>query len=284
VISGGGDRADRRGNASAVLLPAAGFALIFVVRGAVHAARSSSRVQARAGAARLAGAAIVDGDGDRVGAVAAHNYQYPKQDFEGAPRYVESHRQADEAVVTAGAAMFPYSSYYQTTWTPIDESARSNRCSRTRDARGWCIPFPSTWMRSSTRFFAISAATVRSFPAPSAAATSSSARHRAEPPVSRDASKPGEEARFGVVGDRARVLSAACWSGSSRCFPTVSVAGGMNALARIYRERETLLRIDPPNCCSRRGIRARRDPLQQGRGRAGLTLLSSVFDGATKCG
>jgi mannosyltransferase len=52
-----------------------------------------------------------------------HNYQYPKQDFEGALRYVESHRQPEEAVVTAGAAMFPYSSYYQTTWTPIEESA-----------------------------------------------------------------------------------------------------------------------------------------------------------------
>ena len=101
--------------------PLLGFALIFVVRGALHAAQLATG-PARAGAARLAGASIVTVMAVVSALSLRYNYQYPKQDFEGALHYVESHRQADEAVVTAGAAMFPYSSYYQTTWTPIDES------------------------------------------------------------------------------------------------------------------------------------------------------------------
>jgi len=71
----------------------------------------------------MVGAAIVSAMAIVSALSLRHNYQYPKQDFEGALRYVESHRQASEAVVTAGAAMFPYSSYYHTTWTPIEESA-----------------------------------------------------------------------------------------------------------------------------------------------------------------
>jgi mannosyltransferase len=102
--------------------PLLGFALMFVVRGALQATQLATG-PARAGAARLAGAAIVFAIAIVSALSLRHNYQYPKQDFEGALRYVESHRQADEAVVTAGAAMFPYSSYYQTAWTPIEESA-----------------------------------------------------------------------------------------------------------------------------------------------------------------
>jgi mannosyltransferase len=102
--------------------PLLGLALIFVVRGALHAALIVAG-PARAGAARRAGAAIVATMAVVSALSLRYNYQHPKQDFEGALRYVESHRQPDEAVVTAGAAMFPYSSYYQTTWTPIEESA-----------------------------------------------------------------------------------------------------------------------------------------------------------------
>jgi len=102
--------------------PLLGFALIFVVRGALQAAQLATS-SARAGAAQLAGAAIVAAMAIVSALSLRYNYQYPKQDFEGALRYVESHREPDEAVVTAGAAKFPYSSYYQTTWTPIEESA-----------------------------------------------------------------------------------------------------------------------------------------------------------------
>jgi len=102
--------------------PLLGFALIFVVRGAFYATEVVTS-PGRAGATRMVGAAIVSAMAIVSALSLRHNYQYPKQDFEGALRYVESHRQASEAVVTAGAAMFPYSSYYHTTWTPIDESA-----------------------------------------------------------------------------------------------------------------------------------------------------------------
>ena len=99
-----------------------GFALILVVRGAVDAA-AIAMGPSRARVARFAGAAIVAVMALVSALSLGFNYRYPKQDFEGAQRYIDSHRQPDEAVITAGAAMFPYASYYRTTWTPIDEEA-----------------------------------------------------------------------------------------------------------------------------------------------------------------
>ena len=84
-----------------------GFALILVVRGAMQCGRL---------ALVIVGAIAV------VSAVSLRfNYQFPKQDFEGALRYVEAHRQPNEPVLTAGAAMFPYASYYQRSFTPLEE-------------------------------------------------------------------------------------------------------------------------------------------------------------------
>jgi hypothetical protein len=41
------------------------------------------------------------------------NYRYPKQDFEGALRFVEEHRAAHEKIVTVGLTDRVYREYYQ---------------------------------------------------------------------------------------------------------------------------------------------------------------------------
>lgn len=97
-----------------------GFALILVVRGAMECRRLAegtplTRLAPFAGPIVVGAMAVVSAASLRF------NYQFPKQDFDGALRYVESHRQPSEPVLTAGAAMFPYASYYQTPWTPLED-------------------------------------------------------------------------------------------------------------------------------------------------------------------
>jgi hypothetical protein len=45
--------------------------------------------------------------------------KYPKQDFEGAMRFVERSKGEAEPVVTAGGARYPYSAYYQRHWERV---------------------------------------------------------------------------------------------------------------------------------------------------------------------
>lgn len=71
--------------------------------------------------------------------------------------------------------------------------------------------------------------------------------------------------------------------GHFQVFPYRVVAGGMEALARIYRERETLLRIRPAEL-----LQPARYPgsgvtrFNKDEAEPGLTLLSSVFDGGNE--
>ena len=46
-------------------------------------------------------------------------YQYPKQDYEGALRFVEATRATEDAVITAGLAVMPYRDYYDRKWQGI---------------------------------------------------------------------------------------------------------------------------------------------------------------------
>ncbi|MEP6717276.1 MAG: hypothetical protein ABJC09_17015, partial [Terriglobia bacterium] len=50
----------------------------------------------------------------------AANYRYPKQDYEGAIRFVEAEVKNGEPVVTAGAAVYPLLQYYSKPWASID--------------------------------------------------------------------------------------------------------------------------------------------------------------------
>jgi len=48
------------------------------------------------------------------------NYRYPKQDFEGAMRFVDGERKDGEIVVTAGAAIYPLRQYYAKPWDSVE--------------------------------------------------------------------------------------------------------------------------------------------------------------------
>jgi mannosyltransferase len=50
----------------------------------------------------------------------ARNYRYPKQDFEGAMRFVDAERKDGEIVITAGAATYPYKQYFQKPWESVE--------------------------------------------------------------------------------------------------------------------------------------------------------------------
>jgi hypothetical protein len=51
------------------------------------------------------------------------NYRYPKQDFEGAIQFVDSHRSNGEIVATAGASTYPMRQYYGKSWEVIENAS-----------------------------------------------------------------------------------------------------------------------------------------------------------------
>lgn len=61
------------------------------------------------------------------------NYHYPKQDFEGALRFVDSHKSDGETVVTAGATTYPMRQYYGRSWEGIETAGKLEEiCQRGR--------------------------------------------------------------------------------------------------------------------------------------------------------
>ena len=103
-----------------------GFAILFVVRGLVVVPQwilawlPGSSANGRAGLAKglsavLAAVLIV------CSAFSLQrDYKYPKQDFEGAIRYVDAERKPGEPVVTAGASTFPILQYYSQPWESVE--------------------------------------------------------------------------------------------------------------------------------------------------------------------
>jgi hypothetical protein len=100
-----------------------GFALLFLVRGAIVGGRGIARVaQARLTVGDALGTAL-------VGVIAVGslwslgtNYRLPKQDFEGAMRYVDERRAPDDRVATAGLARYPFQHYLVREWTPVERA------------------------------------------------------------------------------------------------------------------------------------------------------------------
>lgn len=102
----------------------AGFALLVVVRGALEIGRLMPARQARSGdAVTRAGIVLVCVMALLSLASLRVNYAYPKQDFVGAMQFVESRRTAEEPVLTAGPATYPYEAYFHRTWTGIKTQA-----------------------------------------------------------------------------------------------------------------------------------------------------------------
>ncbi len=119
---------------------------------AVHGAFESSRW--------LAARWSVVGAGDRLGTVGVSlavvlsalslsaNYRFPKQDFEGAMRYVLAERGSDDAVVTTGIPSNPLNTLYQQSW-PVVSTRSSLDSVRFAVPRTWVIwTFPRILERS----------------------------------------------------------------------------------------------------------------------------------------
>jgi mannosyltransferase len=118
-----------------------GFAVLVVVRGAFEVGARISRSPKAHGSPvsmTLPGVVLV---GLMIGASAAslpYDYRYPKQDFDGAMRFVDSHRVPGEPAITAGGAIYPFAEYYRRDWTGI-RSAGPLRDVRARGQRVWVV-------------------------------------------------------------------------------------------------------------------------------------------------
>jgi mannosyltransferase len=119
-----------------------GFALLFVVRGVARLAAlradtpdAGRRPQPLRSLPGLAATLLMLG-----GSVALlpANYRFPKQDYEGALRFIERRRPADATVVTAGLAVYPFRHYYGRDW-PSVETAAELRALRERSETVWLV-------------------------------------------------------------------------------------------------------------------------------------------------
>ncbi|HZI83565.1 MAG TPA: glycosyltransferase family 39 protein [Casimicrobiaceae bacterium] len=119
----------------------AGFAVMIVVRGALEIGARISRRRPDGSSpapATLVGTALV---GAMVAASAASlpfDYRYPKQDFEGAMRFVEARRAPAEPVATASGATYPYLRYYGRPWEGVKTLAQLQQV-RARGQRVWVL-------------------------------------------------------------------------------------------------------------------------------------------------
>ena len=77
------------------------------------------------------------------------DYRYPKQDFEGAMKYVLAERGANDGVVTAGIPSNPLNTLYLQPW-PVVSTRASLDSVRATVSRTWVIwSFPRILERSS---------------------------------------------------------------------------------------------------------------------------------------
>jgi mannosyltransferase len=70
------------------------------------------------------------------------NYKYPKQDFEGAMRFVDAESKEGDAVVTAGATTFPFQHYYLKHWDSVDTADQVREIARHSSAVWMVYTFP----------------------------------------------------------------------------------------------------------------------------------------------
>jgi mannosyltransferase len=92
----------------------ASFGVLIVFRGLVVAARAMAPARHPVPAAAI-GALLVVGS-----ALTVPRAWGPKQDFNGAAAYVESHRAQSDGVATVDLTVMPYSRYLREPWQPVD--------------------------------------------------------------------------------------------------------------------------------------------------------------------
>jgi hypothetical protein len=110
-----------------------GFGVLIVVRGSIEMGRWIGRTRAlTAGSAVVLAMAVVSA----VSLVP--NYRLPKQDFDGALRFVEAQRTAGEPVVTAGVTGDIYRDYYRRPWPAVASGDELDRI-RALGRRVWVL-------------------------------------------------------------------------------------------------------------------------------------------------
>jgi mannosyltransferase len=114
-----------------------GFGLLIVVRGALTAGSLLSRTPADAhGRAAALGVALVLAMVASSLVALVPNYRYPKQDFEGALRFVEERRADGEPIFTSGLTTEIYRDYHGRRWEVV-ESLEELQAVRARGRRVW---------------------------------------------------------------------------------------------------------------------------------------------------
>lgn len=127
---------------------AIGFGFLLLMRGAIECAAFAAARLGRSAAAglqwgtALAALMIVASAGTLRSA-----YIYPKQDFEGALRYVEAQKRPGDAVVLAGLAKYPYQSYFGRGWPAVETRAQIE-AARPRDSATWLLYTFPVYLRS----------------------------------------------------------------------------------------------------------------------------------------
>jgi 4-amino-4-deoxy-L-arabinose transferase-like glycosyltransferase len=108
----------------------AGFAVLFLVRGAAivgdAAAARLTGAPARATAAR-AGTVLIAAIVAASAFTLPRAYALPKQDFDGALRFIDANRAGGEPVITAGLARYPYRRFYGRDWTQVQTTTDLRR-------------------------------------------------------------------------------------------------------------------------------------------------------------
>lgn len=121
------------------VLFAVGFGVLFVVRGAMEVGQ---RIQQRLRFVRmpdtLPGVALIMLMVLLSVAALPRLYAHPKQDYVGAMTFVERHAAADEPIVTASGAAFPYSEYWHKPWPRVETGAQLQEL-RARGPRVWVV-------------------------------------------------------------------------------------------------------------------------------------------------
>jgi hypothetical protein len=119
-----------------------GFAMLIVVRGGMAAGAGLSRILGHGtdkGMNGIKWGTVVVSLMIFVSAMSlTRNYKYPKQDFGGAMRFVETRLQSDEPVVTTGVIGYVYQQYYGLPWVQVDSATQLDAL-RAKGRRVWMI-------------------------------------------------------------------------------------------------------------------------------------------------
>ena len=106
---------------------AMGFAILIAVHGAITVPSFISRLVSSSPAVQRLGVGIGVAMASLMIVASAvtvpRNYAYPKQDYTGARKYVESHRGPTDAVVAVGLAGVAYERYYAPSWSVAQTEA-----------------------------------------------------------------------------------------------------------------------------------------------------------------